>query len=285
MSADSAAYRPTAEVPRSPRTDLPAAETHSQDGNAGSGVPSAGGSWTTGNEEEMPLGGNRASEHAAGTNQRTAEAAVDSFLSPPTAFNEYSLYKEGGSADRGAELTRRRNGTEDRAVAAARRDSGVGDRDTLQIRGGRFGAGGQDNITVRPYRSADAEAVKKLCHRHFRSLTLPSVFFWICHHSFDLLALFVIALFFAPLQRVLLGGLMFFGYLLLRGVWEFEMYIRHDCPDLNNIKESYMRNRASGFWVAERTEGDSRGCSGVTQVGNQSPSECEIFISLLGWFK
>ncbi|PFH32445.1 acetyltransferase, GNAT family protein [Besnoitia besnoiti] len=142
------------------------------------------------------------------------------------------------------------------------------------------GSEGADYISVRPFHAGDAEAVKQLCYKHFRSLTVPSVFFWVCHHSIDLLALFVIALCFMPLSRVLLAGVLFFFYLLLRGVWEFEMYIRRDCPDLSNIAESYMKNKASGFWVAERTEEDSRnpshsktrivGCIGLAPLQNDN---------------
>ncbi|KFG28468.1 acetyltransferase, GNAT family protein [Toxoplasma gondii p89] len=137
-----------------------------------------------------------------------------------------------------------------------------------------------DSITVRPFRSEDAEAVKQLCYRHFRSLTLPSVCFWICHHSIDLLALFVIALCFISLSQVLLAGLLFFGYLLLRGVWEFEMYIRRDCQDLGDVSQSYMSSKASGFWVAERVQRDPRnperttrrlaGCIGLAPLQNDN---------------
>ncbi|KEP64595.1 UNVERIFIED_CONTAM: acetyltransferase, GNAT family protein [Hammondia hammondi] len=137
-----------------------------------------------------------------------------------------------------------------------------------------------DSITVRPFRSEDAEAVKQLCYRHFRSLTLPSVCFWICHHSIDLLALFVIALCFISFSQVLLAGLLFFGYLLLRGVWEFEMYIRRDCQDLSDVSQSYMRGKASGFWVAERVQRDPRnperttrrlaGCIGLAPLQNDN---------------
>ncbi|CBZ51329.1 putative acetyltransferase domain-containing protein [Neospora caninum Liverpool] len=138
----------------------------------------------------------------------------------------------------------------------------------------------REAITVRPFRSEDAEAVKRLCYRHFRSLTVHSVCFWVCHHSIDLLALFVIALLFIPFSRVLLAGVLFFVYLLLRGVWEFEMYIRRDCQDLNNIQQSYMKSKASGFWVAERLERDPQkpervsrrlaGCIGLAPLQNDN---------------
>ncbi|PHJ19805.1 gnat family protein [Cystoisospora suis] len=286
LSTDSPAPKRTHEVSLSSEMSLPAAQTHRQGRGGGTDPLSAVSSrtrvesWETTEEKTygIPLTRSPTSE----TGDGAAATDADSFLSRSTVFNAYSAYSAGSSADGGGEPTRRRKGTDEIAEAVASRGGGgVRDQDTLGVTEDRFGRGnGQDNITVRPYRSADAEAVRRLCHRHFRSLTLPSVFFWICHHSFDLLALLIISLFFAPLQRVMLGGLMFFGYLLLRGVWEFEMYIRHDCPDLNNIKESYMRTKASGFWVAERTEVDSErsgivkkrivGCIGLAPLQNDN---------------
>ena len=68
--------------------------------------------------------------------------------------------------------------------------------------------GGYDLI-IREFRPTDIDGVRSVCFKHFRSLTFPSVFFYISQHVPDIIALLLI---FNP-------GSSIFIYLKITGIY------------------------------------------------------------------
>ncbi|KAF8819121.1 acetyltransferase, GnaT family protein [Cardiosporidium cionae] len=106
-------------------------------------------------------------------------------------------------------------------------------------------------ITIREFTPEDAMGVREICYSHFRSLTLPAVTHYLIQHGGDTFAFVVITLLFLTIYQALVISLLYIAYLSLRSRIEFELYIRNDCPDLEDIYRSYMSHPKSHFWVGE----------------------------------
>ncbi|EEA07296.1 acetyltransferase, GNAT family protein [Cryptosporidium muris RN66] len=109
--------------------------------------------------------------------------------------------------------------------------------------------GGYD-LNIREFKPADIDGVRSVCFKHFRSLTFPSVFFYITQHVPDIIALLLIGKVFLSFKQLLYSLVLYIIYLIGRSRWEVESYIRN-CTDLRNVHEMYMISPGYHFWVAE----------------------------------
>lgn len=110
--------------------------------------------------------------------------------------------------------------------------------------------GGYD-LVIREFEPSDSDGVRRVCFKHFRSLTFPSVFFYLSQHLADMIALLVIGKVFMDFRQLVSMLVLFCVYLTGRSIWEVETYIRNCCTDLRNVHELYMISPGYHFWVAE----------------------------------
>ncbi|KAF7459207.1 acetyltransferase, GNAT family protein [Cryptosporidium felis] len=110
--------------------------------------------------------------------------------------------------------------------------------------------GGYD-LVIREFEPSDSDGVRRVCFKHFRSLTFPSVFFYLSQHLADMIALLVIGKIFMDFKQLVSMLVLFGVYLTGRSIWEVETYIRNCCTDLRNVHELYMISPGYHFWVAE----------------------------------
>lgn len=109
-------------------------------------------------------------------------------------------------------------------------------------------------LDIRSFAPADAAGVKRICYRHFRSLSLAATLYFCGEHLQDLLVLLCIMKCFLRWTHLLTAATVFFLYLILRARCEMECYIRRHCLDLNDIPNFYMSDPKGHFWVAENIE-------------------------------
>ncbi|KAK6589172.1 hypothetical protein RS030_223489 [Cryptosporidium xiaoi] len=106
-------------------------------------------------------------------------------------------------------------------------------------------------LVIRDFEPSDSDGVRRVCFKHFRSLTFPSVFFYLSQHIADAIALLIIGKIFLDLKQLISMLVLFGVYLTGRSIWEVESYIRNCCTDLRNVHELYMISPGYHFWVAE----------------------------------
>lgn len=106
-------------------------------------------------------------------------------------------------------------------------------------------------LVIREFEPSDSDGVRRVCFKHFRSLTFPSVFFYLSQHLADMIALLVIGKVFLDFKQLISMLVLFGVYLTGRSIWEVESYIRNCCTDLRNVHELYMISPGYHFWVAE----------------------------------
>ncbi|KAF8820726.1 acetyltransferase, GnaT family protein [Cardiosporidium cionae] len=113
-------------------------------------------------------------------------------------------------------------------------------------------------ITIREFTPEDAMGVREICYSHFRSLTLPAVTHYLIQHGGDMFAFVVITFLFLNVYQALIISSLYVVYLFLRSRIEFELYIRNDCPDLEDIFRTYMTHPKSHFWVGELSADETK---------------------------
>lgn len=71
-------------------------------------------------------------------------------------------------------------------------------------------------LQVRSFKPEDAEAVRRICQQHFRSLYIPAVRYYIVEHFHDLIVLLVIGKMFHTWTQFWVTIVLFLVYLVIR---------------------------------------------------------------------
>ncbi|EDO08345.1 Acetyltransferase (GNAT) family protein [Babesia bovis T2Bo] len=107
----------------------------------------------------------------------------------------------------------------------------------------------QSFLRIREMNDEDDKYIRKLLFDHFRSQTFPAIIYWVVQHVHDLIAIMLIISFLMPLRSLLYFCICFLIYLYVRARFEIEKHIKHSCPDLDAVYDTYRTSSGSNFWV------------------------------------
>ncbi|KAK2194978.1 bifunctional Acyl-CoA N-acyltransferase/GNAT domain [Babesia duncani] len=111
-------------------------------------------------------------------------------------------------------------------------------------------------LRIREITRDDSRFVCKLIFDHFRSFTFPAMIYWMVQHMHDIVVILVINSFLLPFRNLLYFCLLFLIYLYVRARYEIEKHIKHCCPDLVGVYDTYRTTKGSNFWVGYCCEQD-----------------------------